>query len=168
MEAGRKKKHPSPNLIDEMLSGPQSQNDQRHENDSRSKPRGEKRSKNKINSEDQTKENSQNRHQSQNVPQDGIQSQNESQNDNQRTTLASNNNKGPRGGGKGVVHPGGGFGYTPSTSAVIITQPGSEGNTVFRKYPDRTGAILFSCVVTWFCCCILGVVAFILARKSSL
>ena len=144
MEAGRNKDRPSTNQADETLSGSQLQNKGRKESQLRNKRQSARRAKHKHQNENQTKDKPQNRHQSQKVPHGGIQSQNESENDNQQTTLAPNNNKGPRGGGKGIVHPSGGFGYTPSTNAVIITQPGSEGNTVYRKYPDRTGAILFS------------------------
>ena len=56
-------------------------------------------------------------------------------------------------------------GYT-SPTAVVITQPQTltvvQGGEVM---PSNVGAIVFSCLVTWCCCCILGIIAFVFAGK---
>ena len=55
--------------------------------------------------------------------------------------------------------------YNSSATTVVITQPGAYGLVPHNMYPDSTGAIIFSCVVSWCCCCICGIVAFVFASK---
>ena len=63
-------------------------------------------------------------------------------------------------------------GYSPATNTsattVVTTQPQTltvvQGGEIM---PSNVGAIVFSCIVTWCCCCVLGIVAFVFASKSS-
>ena len=64
--------------------------------------------------------------------------------------------------------PVGSAAYSSSANAVVITQPGAYGLVPHNMYPDSTGAIIFSCVVSWCCCCICGIVAFVFASKYNL
>ena len=64
--------------------------------------------------------------------------------------------------------PPGTVGYTAGANTVVIAQPGPYGygaGTHAPGYVDNTGAIIFSCVVSWCCCCICGIAAFVFARE---
>ena len=51
--------------------------------------------------------------------------------------------------------------------AVVVTRHGvaREARPDHSGYPDNVRAIVLSCVVTWFFCVILGIVAFVYASK---
>ena len=59
-----------------------------------------------------------------------------------------------------------------SGNAVVITQPGvgTTGHVIVAQtdiYPSSVGAIVFSCIVAWLCCCVFGLAAFIVASKFT-
>ena len=49
-------------------------------------------------------------------------------------------------------------------NSVIITQPNIVPHHA-RFYPDSGGTIILACCVFWFCCFLLGLIAFIFAGK---
>ena len=61
--------------------------------------------------------------------------------------------------------PVGSAAYNSSSNTVVVTQPGTYGMVPHNVYPNSTGAIIFSCVVSWCCCLICGIVAFVFASK---
>ena len=70
--------------------------------------------------------------------------------------------------GNGYPQAAGTVAYSAGSKTVVITQPGAPygfDNKGQSWYTDNTGAIVFSCVVSWCCCCICGITAFIFARE---
>ena len=51
-----------------------------------------------------------------------------------------------------------------ATNSVIVTQPNIVTHQA-RFYPDSGGTIILACCVFWFCCFLLGLIAFIFAGK---
>ena len=55
--------------------------------------------------------------------------------------------------------------YASSSNAVVIAQPGV--GTGMGYMPDNTSHIISACIVTWCCCFIFGIIAFVYACKYT-